>query len=51
MAQIFLSYAKQDKEKVENIHEKLSAAGFKPWMHSKNIHGGETRKFSVQRAI
>ena len=51
MAQIFLSYAREDEEKVENLYQKLSAARFKPWMDKKNILPGERWKSSIRKAI
>jgi hypothetical protein len=51
MAQIFLSYARKDEEKVENLYQKLSDAGFKPWMDKKDILPGEQWPSSIQRAI
>ena len=39
--QIFLSYAREDEEKVKNLHQQLSDAGFKPWMAPKDILPGE----------
>jgi len=50
-AQIFLSYARKDKEKVENLYQKLSDAGFKPWMDTKDILPGEKWKLAIQKAI
>ncbi len=50
-AQIFLSYAREDEEKVENLYQKLSDAGFKPWMDKKDILPGEKWKLSIQKAI
>ena len=49
--QIFLSYAREDAEKVENLYQKLSDAGFKPWMDKKDIVPGESWKSSIQGAI
>ena len=49
--QIFLSYAREDEEKVENLYRKLSDAGFKPWMDKKDILPGEKWKSSIQTAI
>ncbi len=49
--QIFLSYAREDEEKVENLYQRLSDAGFKPWMDKKDILPGERWKFSIQTAI
>ncbi len=51
MAQIFLSYVRGDAEKVENLYQKLSDAGFKPWMDTKDILPGERWKPCIQKAI
>jgi len=50
-AQIFLSYASEDEEKVDQLYQQLSAAGFKPWMDKKDILPGERWKSSIPRAI
>jgi hypothetical protein len=50
-AQIFLSYAREDEEKVESLYQKLSDAGFKPWMDKKDILPGERWPSSIRRAI
>jgi len=49
--QIFLSYAREDEEKVGDLYQKLSAAGFKPWMDQKDILPGEQWKPCIQKAI
>jgi hypothetical protein len=49
--QIFLSYAREDKEKVENLCQKLSDAGFKPWMDAKDILPGEKWSSSIRKAV
>ena len=51
VVQVFLSYAREDEERVENLYQKLSAAGFKPWMYRKDIIGGEIWKSRIQKAI
>jgi len=51
MAQIFLCYAQEDEEEVEDLYQKLSDAGFKPWMAPKDILGGEKWELAVQKAI
>jgi hypothetical protein len=51
IAQIFLCYAQEDEEKVENLYQKLSDAGFKPWMAKKDILPGEMWKLSIQEAM
>jgi hypothetical protein len=50
-AQIFLSYAREDREKVEQLYQDLRDAGFKPWMDTKEILPGETWENSIQKAI
>jgi hypothetical protein len=50
-AQIFLSHAREDKEEVESLYQKLSDAGFTPWMDTKDILPGEKWKSSIQKAI
>jgi hypothetical protein len=50
-AQIFLSYAQDDEEKIEKLYQKLSDAGFKPWMDNKDILPGERRRSSIRKAI
>jgi hypothetical protein len=49
--QIFLSYAWEDKEKVEKLYQKLSNVGFKPWMDKKDILPGERWQSSIRKAI
>ena len=50
-AQIFLSYAREDEEKVGQLYQKLSDAGFKPWMDIKDILPGERWESCIRRAI
>jgi len=49
--QIFLSYAREDEEKVKNLHQQLSDARFKPWMDKKDILPGEIWQSCIQKAI
>ncbi len=49
--QIFLSYARKDKAKVEELYQKLSEAGFKPWMDTKDILPGERWRLAIPKAI
>jgi hypothetical protein len=51
MPQIFLSYAREDKEKVENLYQELTNAGFKPWMDTKDLLPGEKWESIIQQAI
>jgi hypothetical protein len=50
-AQIFLSYAREDEEKVGKLYQSLSDVGFKPWMDKKDILPGEKWPSSIRRAI
>ena len=49
--QIFLCYAREDEEKVNNLYQKLCDEGFKPWMDKKDILPGEQWEFCIPRAI
>jgi tetratricopeptide (TPR) repeat protein len=49
--QIFLSYARKDLAKVQEIYRTLSSAGFKPWMDVNDILPGESFEFSIRSAI
>jgi hypothetical protein len=51
VVQIFLSYAREDEEKVENLYQRLSDEGFKPWMDTKDILPGEKWPSSIRKAI
>jgi hypothetical protein len=51
MPQIFLSYAREDKEKVEDLYQKLSDAGLKPWMDVKDILPGEIWESAIENAV
>ncbi len=48
---LFLSYAREDKNHVENLYRKLKQAGFFPWMDVMDIVPGEVWESSVMRAI
>jgi hypothetical protein len=50
-ALIFLSYARADVAQVQELYEKLAEAGYKPWMDTKNIIGGENWQLAINRAI
>jgi hypothetical protein len=50
-AQIFLSYAREDEEKAEELYQKLSDTGFKPWMAKKDILPGERWESRIPQAI
>ena len=48
---IFLSYARADIERVENLYRKLSEAGCQPWMDTKDILPGERWETAIQKSI
>jgi TIR domain/Protein of unknown function (DUF3298)/Deacetylase PdaC len=48
---VFISYAKEDSEKVSRIHADLKASGYQPWMDVHDIAPGQDWKFALQRAI
>jgi uncharacterized protein (UPF0147 family) len=48
---IFLSYAREDKEQVESLYQRLSDAGLTPWMDTKDILPGEKWPSAIERAI
>lgn len=48
---IFLSYAREDLKKVEQIYNALKAAGFAPWLDVRDILPGSQWKAEIQRAI
>jgi tetratricopeptide (TPR) repeat protein len=48
---VFLSYAREDRERVEDLYQELSRAGFKPWMDTKDILPGERWEASIRMAI
>lgn len=50
-ARIFLSYAREDREKVEKLYQQLSDAGFRPWMDTKDILPGERWQSSIRKAV
>jgi regulator of protease activity HflC (stomatin/prohibitin superfamily) len=49
--ELFLSYARLDAEKVEELYQDLSDAGFKPWMDKKDIWPGEKWELAIKKAI
>lgn len=48
---IFISYAREDREKVEALYEQLQSAGFEPWMDIRSILSGEKWETVIQQAI
>jgi len=50
-AQVFLSYASEDKDKVKELYGKLRAAGLKPWMAPDDITPGMRWPLALKHAI
>jgi hypothetical protein len=51
MPRIFLSYAREDREKVEVIYQRLIVEGFAPWMDVKNISAGQAWEAKILEAL
>ena len=51
MAQIFLSYVRDDEKKVKAIYKRLSDVGFQPWMDVEDLYPGERWEFRIKAAI
>jgi len=50
-ARVFLSYAREDQEKVEELYQSLCDAGYEPWMDVNDLIGGERYERAIQEAI
>lgn len=50
-SQIFLSYTRDDEEKIIALYAQLSEAGFSPWIDRKNILPGADWAHSIEQAI
>jgi hypothetical protein len=50
-ASIFISYAKEDKEKVKKIYQKLKQEGFRPWLDEENLQAGQDWKAEIEKSI
>jgi hypothetical protein len=48
---IFLSYAKEDVQQVDQIYEKLKNAGYQAWMDIHDISPGQNWQFEIRNAI
>lgn len=51
MAQIFISYAREDEEEVNKLYWKLRDAGFTPWMDTEDILPGEDWERAIHKAL
>jgi len=48
---IFISYAREDVKKAEEIFNKLQEYGLSPWLDIKNIHPGQNWKYTIKQAL
>ncbi len=51
MAQIFISYAREDFNEVKTLHDRLKAAGFTLWMDKVDLLPGRKWRPAIERAI
>jgi len=49
--QIFLSYAREDEKQVKELYQKLTDAGFNPWLDKENILPGQNWAYCITKAI
>lgn len=49
--EIFLSYAREDRSRVEAIYDSLRAEGFRPWMDTRDIQAGKKWSSAIGTAI
>jgi len=51
LIQVFLSYASEDRDEVNELYGRLSDAGYGPWMDKRNILPGEQWELTIYSAI
>jgi len=48
---VFISYSRDDEEKVQKLHEHLIEAGFNAWLDTKDLLGGEDWQRVIEEKI
>lgn len=48
---VFISYATEDFQYAENLHEFLESNGFQPWMDKKNLLPGQRWDYIIQQEL
>lgn len=48
---VFIAYALEDSEAVDNLYEALQAAGMQPWMDRRNLQPGQNWARIIESAI
>ena len=51
ITRVFLAHASEDKLPVREIHSKLEAHGFKPWLDEIDLLAGQNWQVEIQKAI
>ena len=51
MAQIFISYAREDLKEAKELYQRLKAAGFNPWMDKVDLLPGKKWRPAIEKAI
>jgi hypothetical protein len=51
MGYFFLSYSRKDKESVEQLENRLKAAGYETWIDIEGIRGGDLWREAIVKAI
>src|SRR6185503_17287793 len=49
--EIFLSYAREDGQRVNALYDRLKHAGFKPWMDTRDILPGQNWPYHTKQAL
>ena len=48
---IFLAHANEDSERVKELHRKLKAAGYSPWLDKIDLIPGQQWKTEIPKAL
>ena len=51
MIRVFLSYASEDRARVEILYQNLLASGLQPWMDTHDLRPGEEWKKAIERGV
>lgn len=50
-SQVFISYAKEDKQLAEKLYRDLQQAGLNPWIDSVNLIAGQPWEITIRKAM
>ncbi len=51
MTQIFISYASEDRAQARELHQRLTAQGYKPWLDDEDLLPGQDFKLVIEKAL